>query len=47
MDDIKKQEVVATIKKIAMGLNIKILWAHEPGEAARKRREEEERRGSA
>lgn len=42
MDNQKIQEIVAEVKRLAMDLDIKIMWAHEPGEAARKRLEEEE-----
>lgn len=42
----KMQAVIHQVKQLAMKSDIKVLWAQEPGEAARKRREEEERNAS-
>lgn len=41
----KLQLITEKIKRYAMESKIQFVMAHEPGEAARKRREEEERRG--
>lgn len=45
MSDAKEriERAYAEIKELMARCDIKIIWAHEPGETARKRREDEEK----